>query len=284
MILVEKAESAKSAVSAEKSIKRVVSSEERLESSERVDSSAERLENVKKEEIEDREEREESKKDGDQAASKRDCQEPEVPANLTDSAPKPMTNKYKTSSFHLNFMYKPILRRFRSCIRQTFDQGRKRFYLHWSHQDYLENVRQFMDQLQIPQELRCYDNVLKLLTIIFPCTVKQIDMTNCRIERLKFVAVFRENSSKRRRDFFSDPLVKFLWQTVFMPANPYLVKDHLRRIKSEASDGDVAVVRFLESVQQMERELDFKFVPDHIKLDYNEIAAFSKEEAYEYLL
>ena len=81
----------------------------------------------------------------------------------------------KKDSIKLSTLYKPILRRFRSYIRSVFDQGRKQsLYQHWSHDTYLNNTKQFMDRLRIPSELRDHDNVLRLLTIIFPCTVKYI--------------------------------------------------------------------------------------------------------------
>ena len=111
-----------------------------------------------------------------------------------------------------------------------------------------------MEKLEVPQELRDYDHVLKMLTIVFPCTSKTIRVDDYKNDRAKMVAVFRENTSKKRRAFFSEPLVKYLWQKIFMPANPNLVKNHLRRIKSEAADGNVAVARFLESVQKLEQE------------------------------
>ena len=111
-----------------------------------------------------------------------------------------------------------------------------------------------MEKLEVPQELREYDHILKMLTIVFPCTSKTIRVDDYKNDRAIMVAVFRENTSKKRRAFFSEPLVKYLWQKIFMPAHPNLVKNHLRRIKSEAADGNVAVARFLESVQKLEQE------------------------------
>ena len=43
-----------------------------------------------------------------------DSESPKLPVNFSEALPeKKPKKKYKTSSFHLNFMYKPILRRFR---------------------------------------------------------------------------------------------------------------------------------------------------------------------------
>ena len=159
----------------------------------------------------------------------------------------------KKDSIKLSTLYKPILRRFRSYIRSVFDQGRKQsLYQHWSHDTYLNNTRQFMDRLKIPIELRDHDNVLRLLTIIFPCTVKYIEPNHIREERLKLVSVFRENCVKNRQDFFSEPIIQFLWTRVFLEENPNLVSNHLRRLKSEREDGDIAVSKFIKSIKQLE--------------------------------
>ena len=72
-------------------------------------------------------------------------------------------------------LFKPILRRFRSFLREKFDQGRKMsLYQHWTEDMFLENTCRFMDDIKIPKELKDQDNTLKLLTILFPCTVKKI--------------------------------------------------------------------------------------------------------------
>ena len=106
-----------------------------------------------------------------------------------------------------------------------------------------------MDRLKIPSELRDHDNVLRLLTIIFPCTVKYIQPNHIRAERLKLVSVFRENCVKNRQDFFSEPIIQFLWTKVFLEENPDLVSNHLRRLKSEREDGDIAVAKFIKSIK-----------------------------------
>ena len=51
-----------------------------------------------------------------------------------------------------------------------------------------------MEKLEVPQELRDYDHVLKMLTIVFPCTSKTIRVDDYKNDRAKMVAVFRENT------------------------------------------------------------------------------------------
>ena len=72
-------------------------------------------------------------------------------------------------------LYKPILRRFKSYLRERFDQGRKMsLYQHWTEYMYLKNVRTFMDDIKLPQSLKDQESTLKMLTILFPCTIRKI--------------------------------------------------------------------------------------------------------------
>ena len=48
-------------------------------------------------------------------------------------------------------LYKPILRRFKSFLRERFDKGRKMsLYQHWTEYMYLKNVRNFMNDMKLP--------------------------------------------------------------------------------------------------------------------------------------
>ena len=96
-------------------------------------------------------------------------------------------------------LYKPILRRFRSYLRTKFDKGRKpSIYQHWTEELYFENVRIFMNELQMPQELMDQDNTLKLLTILFPCSTKKIQPKELVKVRESFSNIFRENCAQKR--------------------------------------------------------------------------------------
>ena len=96
-------------------------------------------------------------------------------------------------------LYKPILRRFRSYLRTKFDKGRKpSIYQHWTEEIYFENVRIFMNDLKMPQELMDQDNTLKLLTILFPCSLKKIQPKQLVKVRELFSNIFRENCAQKR--------------------------------------------------------------------------------------
>ena len=81
----------------------------------------------------------------------------------------------KAHSVKVCTLFKPLLRRFRSFLRTKFDKGRKpSVYQHWDESAYLDNVRAFMNELRLPSELIDHDNILKILTILFPCSIKKI--------------------------------------------------------------------------------------------------------------
>ena len=105
-----------------------------------------------------------------------------------------------------------------------------------------------MDKINLPQELRDYESLLKLLAIIFPCSVKTIEPDLFQDERLKLVTIFRENSAKKRHNFFSDPLIKFLWTRVFIKANPLLIKTYLRKIKTDRNNGSTTIQNFIANI------------------------------------
>ena len=141
-----------------------------------------------------------------------------------------------------------------------------------------------MDQLEMPQELRDHESLLKLLTIVFPCSVKTIEPSFYRADRLKLVAVFRENCDKKRHDFFSEPIIQFLWTKVFMRVNPNLINIHLRRIKNDRDDGNIAVDKFIKSIQKLEDEMKIKFFSGESDLNSNELVMLTKEEEYKFLV
>ena len=81
----------------------------------------------------------------------------------------------KAHSVKVCTLFKPLLRLFRSFLRSKFDKGRKpSVYQHWDESTYIDNVSAFMNELKLPSDLIDHDNTLKILTILFPCSIKKI--------------------------------------------------------------------------------------------------------------
>ena len=93
-------------------------------------------------------------------------------------------------------LYKPILRRFRAFMRKKFDRKRRpSLYQHWSTDVYMSQVRTFMvDILSLPSQFINAVDILKMLTLLFPCSIKKVFPNHYKIERLFLVRVFKENS------------------------------------------------------------------------------------------
>ena len=113
-----------------------------------------------------------------------------------------------------------------------------------------------------------------MLTLLLPCTIRRPipDLTQ-NVDRFLFAQVFRENNSWVRTSFFSDPLVKYLWEKIFLEESPEIVIAHLRRLRSD-ENGAAKQDRLMKDMFQIEMELGIKLLPDIAK-DPKNLTAFS---------
>ena len=121
-----------------------------------------------------------------------------------------------------------------------------------------------------------------MLTIIFPCTLKSINTEQITGERQLLIDLFRENRAKKRQLFFEDPLIRYLWNNIFMRDNPDLITDTLRQIKSDKRKGDLGVEKYVESMQYIQKKFRINFLPKNFTAD--KVKIFKPEEEYQYLL
>ena len=140
-----------------------------------------------------------------------------------------------------------------------------------------------MTDLNLPKELLDHDNTLKLLTILFPCSIKKILPTECIEARELLLSTFRENCAKKREDFFSDPLVKYLWNNIFIQEQPEIFQSHLRWILSDSKYGEIAIAKFVMCLRKLEACLA-KFTPDGSLVEINSIKKFEQAEMHDYLV
>ena len=135
-----------------------------------------------------------------------------------------------------------------------------------------------MEKLEIPESLLCREHVVKMLTILFPCsTRKPLGDEEHKETRHFFAEVFRENNVAIRNKFYSDPLIKYLWEHIFLTECKDICINHIRRIRSQEEQGEDKFKRFLADLAQIEQTLNFKMIPDEARLDQN-TQVFSKEE------
>ena len=117
---------------------------------------------------------------------------------------------------------------------------------------FFKNVRIFMDDLGLPGELIDDENILKLLTLLFPCTNKKFRPTECVESREMLLSTLSENNEKMRQVFFSDPLIRYLWNHVFMQDRPAFVSNHMRWFRSDPKYGEAGVLKFINCLRKLE--------------------------------
>ena len=96
-------------------------------------------------------------------------------------------------------------------------------------------------------------------------------------------SVFKENNSRTRRAFFSDPLIKYLWAQIFIKEAPETCLTYLRRLKSDPMYGTTRLNKFLQDIEETEANCNFKMLPD-IARNRENITVFSQQEEYKDLL
>ena len=69
--------------------------------------------------------------------------------------------------------------------------------------------------------------------------------------RLSCYDVFLENTIKKRKAFFSEPLLKYLWK-FFRIYKPDAIVHHLRRTRSYPYEGETRYRALLESICELE--------------------------------
>ena len=183
----------------------------------------------------------------------------------------------KCNSVKLDAIYKPILRRFRKYFRAKFDETQKNHgYIHWTAEKYFQNLQIFvMRDLKLPPELQDDQSVVKVLTLVFPCTLRRpLPNMLLTIDRVLFAKVFRENNNTTRYKFFSDPLIKYLWSQIFIKEDPEILITQLRRLRSQEDLGEAKQDRLTKDMMVLELKLNFKMLPDMVKSP-NSLPAFS---------
>lgn len=141
-----------------------------------------------------------------------------------------------------------------------------------------------MKSLNLPESLLDRENTVKMLTILFPCsTRKPLGDEEFRDVRHFFAEVFRENNVAIRNKFYSDPLIKHMWEHIFLVECESMCINHLRRIRSQEEQGEDKYKRFLSDIGQIELALRLKMLPDAARKEEN-TKVFSKEEELEDLM
>ena len=140
-----------------------------------------------------------------------------------------------------------------------------------------------MKSMKFPEALMDEASTLKMLTIIFPCTIKKVKPNHFKSERNLLIQIFRENCNLKRSKFFMDPLIKFLWNNIFMLEAPDIVHNHLRAIRSDPSYGEDPTRKLVQCFNHLNETFGAKFTPLTQPLNHMNVLVFSDKEYLEYL-
>ena len=148
-------------------------------------------------------------------------------------------------------LYKPILRRFRSYFRESFErhQATSSSYQHWTEHQFKINCREFMRcKLKLPEDLLTHQQILKMLFFILPCQSRRIGGPENELDKELFSRVFRENNASLRQNLFNESLIKYLWSKIYIVDNPSIVTDYIRFVRTYKDDGDIHADRLIEDL------------------------------------
>ena len=161
-------------------------------------------------------------------------------------------------------LYKPLLRKFRHFYRKLLDaQGLSKGCHYWTADRMKKQIWKFMHQLELPTMFLDTRSLSMMMLIIFPTIAKKRRNTRQFCEELEVfyediylqcVEIFRENNVKKRRAFFSEPIIKYLWK-LFAESKPDAIIHHLRRIRSYPFEGEQRYRALLDDMRSLEQTL-----------------------------
>ena len=168
-------------------------------------------------------------------------------------------------------LYKPLLRKFRTFFRKLIDSlGLSKGCHHWSAERLRKQVWTFMHFLELPSCFMDMKTLSCMTIILFPTVVKKRKNSKQFIPeveqyfqetRLWCYEVFQENNVKKRRAFFTEPLIRYLWK-MFIVFKPDVVIHHLRRTRSYPYDGEARYKTLISDIKDTERLCNVKILPE----------------------
>ena len=195
-------------------------------------------------------------------------------------------------------LYKPLLRSFRAFFRKLIDIiGLSKGCHHWSNERLRKQVWIFMSFLELPACFMDQRSFTAIVVILFPTIIKKDKNSKQYLPELSCFSeirhacydVFQENNVKKRRTFFSDPLMKYLWK-LFIVLKPQAIVHHLRRIRSYPLEGEQRFITIFVDMQELEKICDVKILPpeaipgdaikpltqDELEMDLDENGKFNR--------
>ena len=184
-------------------------------------------------------------------------------------------------------LYKPLLRKFRTFVRKLFDgTGLAKGCHSWNADKMKTQVWSFMHVMELPACFKDMKTLCMMTILLFPNCIKKKKTSKLYLSELEHFfpevkhccyEIFLENNVKKRRAFFKEPLIRYLWK-MFTELKPDVIIHHLRRTRSNPYDGEARYKAILEDIIISELHCNFKILPEQARQD-SAITLFTPDEA-----
>ena len=155
--------------------------------------------------------------------------------------------------FKRDMLWKPLLREFRRFIKAKAMEELSRNELRKLSVNAQGEL--LCQALDLPQELRVCPNTATALTMLLYThkfsDAEYAQQPHLRRLRKNYLTVFLTSSIQDRDQFFSDGLLRYLWQ-IFRANRPNLIMSHIRVLPSTDSKNVYLRRKFLVDIQEVQ--------------------------------
>ena len=134
-------------------------------------------------------------------------------------------------------------------------------------------IRNLLTLLASPAGILTEKSVTQLFIMLYPSVVLQCygptlglqswsEQDAAETESL-FFRIFRENSAAMRSQFFSHPLVRFLW-TIFSNESPSSLFEYMERLRNQ-QDGEARLQTVFDEIKRIEDSQPFVILPEGVR-------------------
>ena len=121
-----------------------------------------------------------------------------------------------------------------------------------------------------------------MMTLLFPQSKNKNGQLDEYKEAVSFFRhIFQDNNTQLRTKFFRDPLIKYLWGTIFITECKEVCKSYLRKVRSQTDQGETKFMRLFKLMLQLEEQFKFKLLPECARNPYT-LKVMDREEELEY--
>ena len=128
-----------------------------------------------------------------------------------------------------------------------------------------------MHELEMPDEFLNLICLHSMMLLLCPRISNSSDLKNSDFVEilphlkeinLSFNTIYKENNIKKRLKFFNTPLIKWLWELVFIRKKSEVLIMHLRRVRSYPFEGEERFRTLVLDMRYCEKQCGIVLLPD----------------------